>query len=73
MTSIEQLTEERDRLYQEHNEAFQAWMDAEVDLQLAKDEENRLVRNSARARTFLFFSAMGFVGATVLASLWSAF
>ena len=73
MTSIEELTEERDRLYQEHNEAFQAWMDAEVDLQVAKDEENRLARNSARARRFFFFSALGFIGATVLASIWSAF
>jgi hypothetical protein len=72
MTSVEELTEERDRLYQEHNEAFQAWMDAEVDLQLAREEEQRLERNSARTRRFIFFSVVGFVGATILAGIWSA-
>lgn len=72
MTTVEELTEERDRLYQEHNEAFQAWMDAEVDLQLAKDEEDRLARNSARTRRFLFFSLVGFVGGFVLTSMWPA-
>lgn len=72
MTSIEELTEERDRLYQEHNEAFQAWMDAEVELEDAIKEETRLEQNSARARRFLFFSTLGFIGATVLASIWSA-
>jgi hypothetical protein len=72
MTTVEELTEERDRLYQEHNEAFQAWMDAEVDLQLAKEEEVRLARNSARARRFLFFSVLGFVGAFVLTKIWPA-
>jgi hypothetical protein len=59
-------------LYQEHNEAFQAWMDAEVDLQLAKEEEVRLARNSARTRRFLFFSAVGIIGGFVLTKLWPA-
>ena len=72
MTSVEELTEERDRLYQEHNEAFQAWMDAEVDLQLAKEEEDRLARNTARARRFIFFSLVGIVGGFVLTKLWPA-
>jgi hypothetical protein len=72
MTTVEELTEERDRLYQEHNEAFQAWMDAEVDLQLAKEEEDRLTRNTARARRFIFFSLVGFVGAFVLTKIWHA-
>jgi hypothetical protein len=47
-------------------------MDAEVDLQLAKEEEVRLARNSARARRFLFFSVLGFVGAFVLTKIWHA-
>ena len=72
MTTVEELTEERDRLYQEHNEAFQAWMDAEVELQLAKEEENRLAHNSSRTRKFVFFSVLGFIGATMLARVWSA-
>jgi hypothetical protein len=72
MTSVEELTEERNRLYQEHNEAFQAWMDAEVELENAIKEEQRLERNSARTRRFIFFSVVGFVGATILAGIWSA-
>ena len=72
MTSVEELTEERDRLYQEHNEAFQAWMDAEVDLQLAKEEEVRLAHNSARTRRFLFFTVVGIIGGFVLTKLWPA-
>jgi hypothetical protein len=72
MTSVEELIEERNRLYQEHNEAFQAWMDAEVELEDAIKEEDRLARNSARARRLIFFSVVGFVGATILAGIWSA-
>ena len=72
MTTVEELTEERDRLYQEHNEAFQAWMDAEVDLQLALEEEDRLARNSARARRFLFFTVVGIIGGFVLTNIWHA-
>ena len=72
MTTVEELTEERDRLYQEHSDAFQAWMDAEVDLQLAIEEEERLARNSARTRRFLFFTAVGIVGGFVLTSMWPA-
>jgi len=72
MSTIEELIEERNRLYQEHNEAFQAWMDAEVELENAIKEEDRLERNSARTRRFIFFSVVGFVGATILAGIWSA-
>jgi hypothetical protein len=72
MTTVQELTEERDRLYQEHSEAFQAWMDAEVDLQLAMEEEVRLARNSARTRRCLFFTAVGIVGGFVLTSMWPA-
>ena len=70
MTTVQELTEERDRLYQEHSEAFQAWMDAEVDLQLAKEEEDRLARNSARTRRFLFFTVVGAIGAFALTTIW---
>ena len=70
MTTVEELTEERDRLYQEHSDAYQAWMDAEVDLQLAIEEEDRLARNSARTRRFLFFTVVGIVGGFVLTTMW---
>ena len=69
MTTVEELTEERDRLYAEHNEAFQAWMDAEVELELAREEEARLARNSARARRFVFFTVVGLIGGVVLANI----
>lgn len=72
MTTVEELTEERDRLYQEHNDAFQAWMDAEVELELAREEEDRLARNTARTRRCIFFTVVGFVGAFTLANIWPA-
>jgi hypothetical protein len=72
MSTIEELTEERDRLYQEHNEAFQAWMDAEVELQLAMEQEERLARNTARTRKVVFFTVLGFLGAAILANIWPA-
>lgn len=72
MSTIEELVEERDRLYQEHNEAFQAWMDAEVELENAIEEEERLEQNSARTRRLIFFTVVGFVGAAILVNIWPA-
>jgi ferric-dicitrate binding protein FerR (iron transport regulator) len=73
MSTIEELIEERDRLYQEHNEAFQAWMDAEVELENAIEEEERLEQNSQRTRRLIFCTVVGFVGATILVNIWPAF
>lgn len=64
MSLIEELTEERDRLYQEHNETFQAWMDAEVALKEAIEDDNIHTR---KVRKYLIFTVLGFVGATILA------
>jgi|LakMenEpi03Aug12_release.lakeMendotaPanAssembly.Ray.scaffolds.fasta_scaffold375139_2 hypothetical protein len=73
MSTIQELIDERNRLYQEHNEAFQAWMDAEVELEDAIKEEERLERNSQRTRRLIFFTVVGFVGATILVNVWPAF
>jgi hypothetical protein len=72
MSTIQELIDERNRLYQEHNEAFQAWMDAEVELEDAIKEEERLERNSQRTRRLIFFTVVGFVGATILVNVWPA-
>ena len=69
MSTIEELTEERDRLYQEHSDAFQAWMDAEVVLRDAIEEEAALERHAARARRYTFFAGIGIAGAVILISL----
>ena len=70
MSIIEELTEERDRLYHEHNEAFQAWMDAEVALANAVNEEEVLQRQTARARKYAFLTGLGLLGAIVVANWW---
>jgi hypothetical protein len=70
MSTIEELTEERDRLYQEHNDTFQAWMDAEIALKDAIEDELELSRRNARARKYAFLTFAGLVGATVLAHMW---
>lgn len=67
MSTIEELTEERDRLYQEHSEAFQAWMDAEVELKEAIEEELENTRRTYRARKYAFLTFAGLIGVTVLA------
>jgi uncharacterized protein YjaZ len=67
MSTIEELREESDRLYQEQCRAFEAWMDAEADLQVAIDHENELRRKHERAKRFLFFGMIG-VGLGMLAA-----
>jgi uncharacterized protein YjaZ len=66
MLTIEELREESDRLYQEQCRAFEAWMDAEADLQVAIDHENELQRKHERAKRFLFFGMIG-IGLGMLA------
>uniref|UniRef100_A0A6C0CFA9 Uncharacterized protein n=1 Tax=viral metagenome TaxID=1070528 RepID=A0A6C0CFA9_9ZZZZ len=66
MTTIEELTEERDRLYQEHNDAFQAWMDAEAELKVAIEEEAALERDASRARKYAFLTGLAIVGAGLM-------
>jgi hypothetical protein len=68
MSTIEELIERRDRLYQEHNDTYQAWMDAEVELKDAIEEEEYLARNRARTNRFIVFTVVGFVGAVILAN-----
>jgi hypothetical protein len=70
MSTIEELTEERDRLYEEHNEAFQAWMDAEVALANAVNEEAVLQHRAARVRKYAFLTGLGLVGAILVAHWW---
>ena len=67
MSTIEELREESDRLYQEQSRTFQAWMDAEADLQVAIEQENELRRKHERAKRFLFFGMIG-VGLGMLAA-----
>lgn len=66
MSTIEELREESDRCYQEQCRAFEAWMDAEADLQVAIEHENELQRKHERAKRFLFFGMIG-VGLGMLA------
>lgn len=65
MSTIEELREESDRLYQEQCDAFEAWMDAEADLQVAIEDENQNKKNRERIKRFLFFGIIG-VGLGIL-------
>lgn len=65
---IEELTAERDRLYEEHNESFQAWMDAEVALKEAIDEEEYMEKQTQRARKYAFLTMLGFAGIVTITS-----
>jgi hypothetical protein len=65
--SIEELREQRDMRYQEQNEAFQAWMDAEVELEMAVEEERQVQYQRARAKRFMYYGVVG-VGLGILAA-----
>ena len=68
--TIEELREECERLYEEHNEAFQAWMDAQVDLQLAEEDEAERVLERKRAGKFIFFTLAGLIAGIAAINLW---
>jgi len=70
MSTIEELRAEAERLYNEHNEAFQEWMDAEIALKDAIEEELELERRTVRARKYAFLTVVGLIGAIVLANVW---
>jgi hypothetical protein len=70
MSTIEELREETERLYNEHNEAFQAWMDAEIALKDAIEEELELERRMGRARKYAFLTFAGLIGAAILSNVW---
>jgi len=72
MSTIEELRAESERLYNEHNEAFQAWMDAEIALKDAIEEELELSRRADRARKYAFLTIVGMIGAIVVATVWHA-
>uniref|UniRef100_A0A6C0KES0 Uncharacterized protein n=1 Tax=viral metagenome TaxID=1070528 RepID=A0A6C0KES0_9ZZZZ len=65
--SIEELREERDMRYQEQTEAFQAWMDAEIALEMAVEEEKLVQYQQARAKRFMLYGLVG-VGLGMLAA-----
>lgn len=72
MSTVEELIIERDRLYEEHNESFQAWMDAEVKLELAIQEEVEMEKRIIQVRRNIFLYAAGIVFTTIGLNLWFA-
>jgi len=53
--------------YQEQTEAFQAWMDAEIALEMAVEEEKLVQYQQARAKRFMLYGLVG-VGLGMLAA-----
>ena len=53
--------------YQEQMEAFQAWMDAEVALEMAVEEKRLFEYQQARAKRFMLYGVIG-VGLGMLAA-----
>jgi hypothetical protein len=70
MSTVEELRAICEEKYTEHNNAFQAWMDAQMELEDAIEEENRLRRNADYARRSLFLTFLGFGVAVVVAKVW---
>jgi len=70
MSTVEELRAICEEKYAEHNDAFQAWMDAQLHLEDAIEEEDRLRRNADYARRTLFLTFLGVGIAVVVAKVW---
>ena len=70
MSTVEELRAICEEKYTEHNDAFQAWMDAQLELEEAVEEEDRLRRNADYARRSLFLTFLGVGVAVVIAKVW---
>jgi len=70
MSTVEELRAICDEKYAKHNDAFQAWMDAQIDLEDAIEEEETLRRNADYARRTLFLTFLGFGVAVLVANVW---
>lgn len=68
--TIEELRAECERLYQVHNEAFQAWMDAQANLEIAVENEARRVSERKRAEKYVFFALAGLIAGIAAINLW---
>ena len=70
MSTVEELRAICEEKYTEHNDAFQAWMDAQLELEDAIEEEDRLRQNADYARRSLFLTFLGVGVAVVIAKVW---
>jgi hypothetical protein len=70
MSTVEELQAICEEKYKDHNDAFQAWMDAQIELEEAIEEEDRLRRNADYARKSLFLAFLGFGFAALVAKVW---
>lgn len=70
MSTVEELRAICEDRYNEHNDAFQAWMDAQMELEAAIEEEEILRRNANYARRTLFLAFLGVGVAVVAARVW---
>ena len=70
MSTVEELRAICEEKYTEHNDAFQAWMNAKIELEEAVEEEDRLRQNADYARRSLFLTFLGVGVAIVLAKVW---
>jgi len=69
MSTVEELRAICEDRYNEHNDAFQAWMDAQIELEAAIEEEQEILRqNAIYARRSLFLAFIG-LGAAVVAAI----
>jgi hypothetical protein len=70
MSTIEELRAECERLYEVHNEVFQAWMDAQHSLEIAEAEEALRVHERQRARKYVLFALAGLVAGITAINFW---
>ena len=70
--TIEELRDECERLYDIHNEAFQAWMDAQANLEIAVEKEAQRVVEQKRAQKYFLFALAGVMTGIAAINLWTA-
>lgn len=70
MSTVEELRAICEDRYNEHSDAFQAWMDAQMELEAAIEEEEILRQKANYARRTLFLAFLGVGVAVVVARMW---
>jgi hypothetical protein len=71
MSFIDELRQQCHDRYEEYDNARTEWLEAEANLVLALQDEEKIANNDQRARKIVFFACFGMTIVTMAAKWWS--
>lgn len=71
MSNIDELRQQCQERYEAYDDARTEWLEAESNLVIALQDEERIAYNDQRARKIVFFACFGMTVATMVAKWWS--